>query len=258
MNTQSTLSTLALLGVSLSLAGCVAADNSIAITGLVMGEGTASEDGVFCEFDADNTENLTAERLIMDISALRDFGHAPFVGTTHPTGTLVGVLGVGNLLQSSASGSSLSKTENDIYIKEVLIDWTIDGDSQYKPGKASSAANPCQGTGIRLSNERVPAGVISQPMTVELLTDKVPTIGTTDELSCLAGALAGVSGDTSIPTEFIVEIQARGETTAGVNVESPVLQIPVLVCDGCAEKFGGVLNFNGAPSGATPQCLIGM
>lgn len=261
MNTRSLLPTLALLGISLSMTACVAADNSISISGLYMGDGSLSEEGITCEWQPGDTDARIVQRTIVDLKLLAEVGHEPFVSLgTHPTGTLVGVLGVGNTLQTGGSTSALDKNENDIYVKEVSINWTIDGESKYKPGKASSPGDACNGSGLRSANDLIATGIASKALSVELLTDKVPTTVGVTEISCLLGVLGAANGmDTSVPTEFIVEVQVLGETSGGVNVESPVLKIPVLVCEGCAEQFGSVFNFSDEPrllSGATPMCSL--
>ena len=97
-------------------------------------------------------------------------------------------------------------------------------------------------------------------MDVELLTDKVSTstLISSSEFDCLRGDLATATNQrVSSPTRYVVEVQAQGETVAGVNVESPILKIPVVLCDGCADQFASSLSFAGIPSGATPMCLIG-
>ena len=85
----------------------------------------------------------------------------------------------------------------------------------------------------------------------------------------LRGGLVGNFGNAinTSPSQVFVEIQAKGETLDGQNVESEVMVYPISVCDGCG-VFDRTLSFccdnpdspdtSGCPTfGAPPMCLPG-
>lgn len=253
---------LALSGVTLSLSGCVEAENSMTISGPYIADGSSEDDGFVCEWDPGDAESSTTSRIVIDLSLIDSVGHFPFYGITppfsYPVGSVVAVLGIGNKLSNNAPASSLNANQNDIYLKEISVRWTLDGNTAYSPGADSDASGSgCGGSGIRLSSDFIPTGLAATPVPVELLRGQIPTNSAAIaagaapvlESSCLDGAL----GDADF-AEFVVEVQAFGETTGGVNVETPVLDIPVVVCRDCAEKMG--LNPN--ITAATSMCKIAM
>ena len=246
---------LALSGVALPMSGCVDAENSMTISGPYIADGSMEDGGFICEWDPGDTEASTTSRIVVDLSIIDSVGHFPFYGITppfsYPVGSVVAVLGIGNKLTNDSPTGGLNANQNDIYLKEISVRWTLDGKTVYSPGTDPAAGGTgCGGSGIRLASDYIPTGLAATPVPVELLRGQIPTNGAgVLESGCLDGAL----GDMQFG-EFVVEVQAFGETTAGVNVETPVLNIPVVVCRDCAEQMG--LNPN--ITGATSMCKIAM
>ena len=244
---------LALTGAAFSLSGCVDAENSMTISGPFIAEGSEEDGAITCEWDPAEASSSTSSRIVVDLNLIDSVGHFPFYGITppfsYPVGSVVAVLGVGNKLSNDAPSSNLNANQNDIYLKEISVKWTLDGKTVYSPGNDASGSG-CGGSGIRLATEYIPTGIIATPVPVELLRGQIPTNAAgVLESGCLDGAL----GDADF-AEFVVEIQAFGETTGGVNVETPVLDVPVVVCRDCAEKMG--LNPN--VTAATSMCKVVM
>ena len=148
---STTLAALALL------VSCAESESSITITGSHIGEGTVSEDMFACEWNPGSGDSRIASPIYVDLSRLADVGHAPFLNlspATHPVGTLVAVLGLGNNLSQEESSSSLNVNQNGIYIDAVSLNWTRGGQSVYRPGQAvnpqaTDLLEACQGDGRR-------------------------------------------------------------------------------------------------------------
>lgn len=259
MNTllKKTFASLAILSGACVVSGCVEAESSLSISGPHVGTGSSTDEGAFesCVWEFENGAEIPSP-MVLDLSALETVGHFPFTQLqapfSYPVGSFVAVLNVGNRLTGDTGGSSLAMNQNTVYLNNATIEWTV-GNNSYSPGASDGGA--CEGDGLRQISGVVDTSGSSVFVPVELLRTQVrpnPTSPST-EAECLRGLLTSADA-TGAPTPATVRVQYLGETTAGVNVETPILEIPVILCDGCATDYN--LSASGFPSGATSLCSI--
>lgn len=265
MRLNSTLFALAGVLSLAALTGCVDADPSFVLKGAIVGE-LSDDDGLSCARTCTFTSGGNATRVntagVLDLARLEQSGQFPYL---IPGSYVVNLELTNTLAQSDANdGSRLRNDTNSISLREFIIVWkTPDGETLYEPGEADSG-----GSRPAFALVDSDGGILN--LDVELLSGTIFPNGTNSEAAFLRGAIS--QDITQSPKQVIVEIQARGETLDGQNVESQIMKYPISICDGCNvfdrvnlsccndPAAASVPGFDGTPGcpvfGATPMCVL--
>ncbi|MEC9441191.1 MAG: hypothetical protein VYE40_08830 [Myxococcota bacterium] len=260
------LSLAGLLAIAALNTGCVEADPSLILEGGIVGE-LGDADPVACsancEFALTGGSGVTALSTsgFLDLARLEQYGQYPY----RVPGSYTLRVNLTNILGDSTTndGAGLRNDSNSIKLKEFTIVWKKpDGTIIYEPGEVNSG-------GSRPAFAYIGSGGGQLSIDVDLLSGVIFPDGMNAETTFLRGGLVNNFGNAinTSPSQVFVEIQAKGETLDGQNVESEIMVYPISVCDGCG-VFDRTLSFccdnpdspdtSGCPTfGAPPMCFPG-
>jgi len=258
------LSMVGLLAIAALHTSCVEADPAMILEGGIVGE-LADADPIACastcEFAAGGGGGATVVSTsgVIDLARLEQFGQFPY---RIPGSYTLNLSLTNGLLDSTGNdGAGLRNDSNGIKLKEFTIVWKQpDGTVIYEPGETGSG-------GSRPAFAFIASGGGQLSINVDLLSGVIFPDGTNPETTFLRGGLVGAFGNqiNTSPRQVVVEIQAKGETLDGQNVESLIMQYPISICDGCGvfdRNFSFCCDNPDAPDtagcptfGATPMCL---
>lgn len=216
----------AVLVLAIASAGCVDSDFSLLLDGPIQFEGEVEEDTISCSVETtvgggdSGADNVLSDGMIVnlqDIEAAGQLGQTP----SEVPGRFQILTSVGNRLQASDSYSPIGFDQNQRLNQNVVM---LDRVEVSFPEDQNQAGFPA------LETIRPLTGIVGTEDAAFVFV----TVFDRTTLNAWRAVVQGLS-DGSVLIPAVVEIQTFGVTSAGDEVESNRLRVPLQVCDGCSE-----------------------
>lgn len=218
----------AVLVLAIASAGCVDSDFSLLLDGPIQFQGEVEGDVLTCTVETSagagdqGADSVLRDGMIVNLQDIEEsgqFGQTP-LGQS-PPGRLQILTSVANRLQASDSYSPIGFDQNQRLNQNVVM---LDRVEVSFPEDQNQAGFPA------LETIRPLTGIVGTEDAAFVFV----TVFDRTTLNAWRAVVQGLS-DGSVLIPAVVELQTFGVTSAGDEVESNRLRVPLQVCDGCDE-----------------------